>query len=537
MAAATAAPARGPPDERSLFCFDADKLGVEVDAAAKLFDAMVGAKAALLESADRDATAAAHLRYFASLLDTEGLDSSAFSASHRGNARRLCLSVRRLVEACKAGHLETAAVTRAHALTKWSAHPPLTSSRSELTALQRRPSLRWTAPSVLSTLTVQDVKEVALLLGSITSSIVEARFVGEPRLLVRLPPHAGIEDLWAGIDALSGACGAARARFAELGECLGVGKHGAEIRPQPWRIDDNSDDAVHVFSLAVLAIEAAEHLKRPAAIGPRTPDAAFSELRRLGLGLRLFSDLIDNAMLTLGGRVDALAHKLRAKVLWSAHAPTHKKFDSDWALPDFSRDGIDTVCVCFNELCDALFAHLELVRVVGKARTGELVDAASNHLSQGSWLSWGWPLWVALELADHDKESQAGAGERTQGLFFIQPVEHRVPFLLEAARGIADTLTAAPAMSSAEVLFLLRADLKVCREIEYVANTVPALQSRLPVAESKSRKEVLSTAGAAGHKVTAIKNGSALLASLRQLAQPNLTGVDLGARVAAVERV
>lgn len=516
--------------ERVFSFLSKDKEAIEVVAAAELFEAVTRARDTLLQAADAaDAqrpTRGKILRYLATMLDTDDLDPGTFSPEQRGNARRLCLSIRRFFEAC--GSIASQKdwqeiLGDVLKLVKWAGHAPLTTSKLEFSALQAAPTQSWTAGAILE-IKAESLRDVALRLpiavAHMVNKINHSEDLQQPRDFVEEFFHACTpEDIWVAVGQLGTKSGEWRDRFECIGKELGIGKYGATIGEQPWR-DACKNDHHHLI-LCTLALEAAEHLKRP-----REKEAepvkvlAISELRRICFGMRLFGAVIENALLTCQSPVTSRIHELKKHTHWAAHAPTDKRFNNKpfWKNPGdkFSPAGITTMCELFDETCQLAYSQVDLVRVIGLGLCGELKEPpgeAFSELSKESWHTWGWRLWVALELGRQDIDNPALVGPFYSGDGLVH-LRHRVPFLLEAE---AMMTGAAPVDKR---LFFLRARHKVCKEIAFISNEgASEITKQLNELCVATRDKLRN--GSDGFLGPAIRNGSGLLPTFRRLATLN----------------
>lgn len=503
-------------------------LDVNARATAALNTAIVAARSMLAEAAERGGVLADHFRYLASWL--EPLDESHSSLAQRDTARRLCLSVRLFCEAChvfnKGKCFPRLLVDSLHGKTVWAAHPPMTSSRAELLAAKQAEQVAETLAAKHHTHLTWKVVRRSDVSGDSLDAIADQLLQVAARMCRLVSAHPlsfhGEDHLRSsGGPALCGdaarslgeACAAARSRFAELGAELGVGQRGEETRAQLWR----RGGATHLFSLVVLAIEAAEYL-----VEHQPARDALVELRHVCMGLRLFSGAVENATRSTKGALQVTlkaARELRMATNWAAHAPTHAKFapDGKWASQVPSRASLDSALEAFQAVCGGLYLHLELLRFVDEGAAGTLPPASSPCISADAWRTWGWQLWVALELKDVDKRAD-DARPRFAGPFYAKDVTHHTPFLVAAFQLINNAVAAGSTSTpDNERLFLLRAQLKACREIEYAAS------KDSPEAPLAARLATELRRGAAGFSGDAIKNGSSLLPQLRALAHPRFS--------------
>lgn len=239
------------------------------------------------------------------------------------------------------------------------------------------------------------------------------------------------------------------------------------------------------------------------------------------MGLRLFSGAVENATRSTKGALQVTlkaARELRMATNWAAHAPTHAKFAAGgkWASQVPSRASLDSALEAFQAVCGGLYLHFELLRFVDEGAAGTLPPASSSCISADAWRTWGWQLWVALELKDVDKRAD-DARPRFVGPFYAKDVTHHNPFLVAAFQLINDAVAAGSSAPDDERLFLLRAQLKACREIDYAAS------KDSPEAPLAAHLATGLRRGAAGFSGDAIKNGSSLLPQLRALAHPRFS--------------
>lgn len=520
------------------FFFDVDDVNaVEGVAARALLVAMKEAQTELQNAAERDPHFRDQLLYLASWLDTESLLDEDFAAATRGNARRLCNSVRRFVDGALSlirSDSESLLVSRLQALygdVKWAAHAPLTSSQLELRAV--RMGLAHGRVEKVDTITAVALADVAVLLRETASGIAQNGGHLLPLKIHVCADAADAADLSRSARALAGESARARDHFAALGRGLGVGAHGMPIEgnEQRWRKSEDGHPP-HVFSLVALVLEAAEHLECPraeldtAAAAALHPRDTVADLRRTCTGIRVFLDAVESAILSERGALALTRVKvvdLRCHVAWAMHVPSNDYFrkGNKWEGDYLRPASIDRVAKQFADIVEDLAAQLELVRFVQEAAGPDATEAESDFVSARSWRAWGWPLWVALELGDCPKQDNG----YTQGSFAVHAhaVGHRVPFLLAAADGIASEIDGAVHGTAAAVgggagtadrdLFLLRADRKVCRELVYAAEQGnEAACSEL----ERWKKRVLDLSERDDARI--VSNGSQLLPELKRLA-------------------